>query len=154
MKINDLVTEETVIMDMRAANKPELLAELAGRAARLVHLDRLEVFRALLDRESFGSTGLGMGVAMPHARFRGLRQPFALFARLARAIDYHALDRRPVDLIFLLLGPEPATSGYLSVLISISRATRDPTVREHLRTSTDAQSMLAVFKKDIVNGRG
>lgn len=83
------MTVETVITDLRATNKPEILAELAGRSAPLVHLERTVVFHALPDRESFGSTGLGMGVAIPNARFRQLRRPFDLFARLtalARAV--------------------------------------------------------------------
>ena len=78
MNFSDLVTPQTVILDIRARTKPEVLAEMAGRAALLTHLDRMGIFRALLDREAIGSTGLGLGVAMPHARFKELRAPFAL----------------------------------------------------------------------------
>jgi NhaP-type Na+/H+ or K+/H+ antiporter len=124
MRIGDLLTARTVIIDVRAANKPEALAELSGRAEHFVLLDRHIVFRSLLDRESAGSTGLGMGAAMPHARFRALRNPFALFARLGRPIDFHALDDRPVDLVLLLLGPEPPTPSYLDVLVSASQSLR------------------------------
>lgn len=153
MKTSKLITAENIITDLRATNKPEILAEFATRASSLVHLERSVVFNALLDRESFGSTGLGMGVAIPNARFRQLRRPFALFARLKRAIDFHALDRRPVDLILMLLGPEPANAAYLDALTSASRALRNPAVREGLRACADAQSILARLNEDFVGLR-
>lgn len=150
MKLSDLVTSQTVILDIRAATKPEVLAELAGRAAFLTHLDRMAIFRALLDREAIGSTGLGLGVAMPCARFKELRVPFALFARLGRPIEFHALDGRPVDMIFLLLGPEPATATYLKLLISTCRALREPIIRERLRDCFDANSIVAALQDNAV----
>jgi PTS system nitrogen regulatory IIA component len=153
MNIGNLLSLQTVVMDARAANKPEVIAELSGRVAPLVALDRIAIFRALLDRESLGSTALGMGAAMPHARFKALRKPVALFTRLGRAIDFHALDGRPVDLILLLLGPEPANTAYLDVLTSASRALREPVIRERLRAAADAQSMLAVFRNVMVDAR-
>ena len=152
MKLSDLVTSQTVILDILAATKPEVLAELAGRAAFfLTRLDRMAIFRALLDREAIGSTGLGLGVAMPCARFKELRVPFALFARLGRPIEFHALDGRPVDMIFLLLGPEPATAAYLKLLISISRALRESIIRERLRDCFDANSIVAALQDNAVS---
>jgi PTS system nitrogen regulatory IIA component len=150
MKIANLIKAETVIMDLVATTKPELLAELAGRAAPLVRLDRATIFDALLERESFGSTGLGMGVAMPNARLRALRKPFALFAKLRKPIDFQALDGRPVDLIVLLLGPEPANTAYLDVLTAASRALRNATVRDQLRMCADAPSIAALLSEDAV----
>src|SRR5476651_707303 len=102
MRLTDLVTKETVLLDPRAGTKPELLAELAGRASFLTCLDRMNIFRELLDHEARTSSGLGLGVAMPHARFKELNTPVMLFAKLSRQIDYHALDKRPVDMLFLL----------------------------------------------------
>lgn len=149
MKVHDLIKPETVISDIRGTSNAEVLSELADRASLHVHLDRLTVLRALLDRESLGSTGLGMGAAMPHAHFKSLRNPFALFVCLKPTIDFHALDKRPVDLIFLLLGPEPANTSYLKVLISTSRGLRDPGVRERLRASTDVQSIVDALRHGI-----
>jgi PTS system nitrogen regulatory IIA component len=111
----------------------------------------MAIFHALMDREASGSTGLGLGVAMPHARFKELRVPFALFARLGRPIEYHALDGRPVDMIFLLLGPEPATATYLKLLISTSRALREPVIRERLRDCFDANSIVAALQDNAVS---
>lgn len=141
--IGDLMTRQTVITNLRATSKPQLLAELAGRAMPATKIDRLQIFRALLDREAVVSTGLGMGAAIPNARFKGLRTPFALFIRLAWPIDYNALDGRPVDLLLLLLGPDPANDAYLNILVSASRALRDPTVRDRLRSGADPRTVFA-----------
>jgi PTS system nitrogen regulatory IIA component len=106
----------------------------------------MAIFHALMDREASGSTGLGLGVAMPHARFKELRVPFALFARLGRPIEFHALDGRLVDMIFLLLGPDPATSTYLKLLIATSHALRESVIRERLRDCFDANLIVAALK--------
>ena len=151
MKLTDLVTPKTVIRDIRGHTKPEVLAELAGRAANLTLLDRMTVFRALLDSEASAPTGLGMGVALPHARFKTLVEPFALFAKLGRPIEYHALDNRPVDLLILLLGPEPATAAYLKLLRSAARTLRDPVARDAFRADFEAPFILATLQHNVVS---
>lgn len=151
MNLKNMITSATVITDIRAGTKPEILAELAGRAAILTGLDRMAIFRALLDREAASSTGLGLGVAMPQARFKDLRTPAALFARLGRPVEFHALDGRPVDLLFLLLGPEPANAAYLQLLVAASRALREPAVRERLRERFDAQSIIAALQDNAAS---
>ena len=150
MRFSELVTPQTIISDIRAGTTPELLAELAGRAAFLTGLDRMALFRALLDGEAVTSTGLGLGVAMPHIRSRMLAAPVALFARLGRPIDYHALDKRPVDVVFLLLGPEPATPGYLKLLICAARALRDPVARDAMRNNFNVATIVAALEGAIV----
>lgn len=142
------MTAECVVLNLRAANKQELLAGLAERVAPAASQDGFDVFRALLARESQGSTSLGMGAALPNARFKQLHRPFALFARLWRPIDFDALDRRPVDLVFLLLGPEPADAAYLEILGSVSRVLRNSAVRDQLRACADVQSILSLLKNE------
>jgi len=151
MKFSELVTPQTVVKDVRAGTKPEVLAELAGRAAVATRLDRMTIFRALLDNEATSSSGLGLGVALPHARFKELREPFVLFARLGRPIDFHALDGRPVDLLFLLLGPEPATVTYLKLLTSTSRSLREPAIRDRLRVRFDAASIISALEDNAIS---
>jgi PTS system nitrogen regulatory IIA component len=151
MNLKDLVTPQTVIRDIRAGTKPELIAELAGRAAFLTGLDRRAIFRALLDREAITSTGLGLGVAMPQARFGELYVPLVLFAQVGRPLDFHALDGRPVDIIFLLLGPDPATATYLKLLVSASRALRAPDTRQRLRAGFDVSSIAAALQDNALS---
>jgi PTS system nitrogen regulatory IIA component len=150
MIFKDLVTPQTVLANIRAGTKLELIAELAGRAAFLTGLDRRTIFRALVDREAAGSTGLGLGVAMPQARFRDLHIPLVLFARLGRPIDFRALDGRPVDMLFLLLGPEPATATYLRLLVSAWRALREPDISLRLRANFDVSSIAAALQDNAL----
>ena len=147
-KAGGLMSPQMAVVNLRATSKPQLLVELAAHAMPFVNIDHMKILRALLDREAVASTGLGMGGAMPCIRFKALRNPFALFSCLERPIDYHALDGRPVDLVLLFLGPEPASETYLDILVSASRALRDHNVRDQLRAGGDPQSLFAAFGDD------
>lgn len=153
-KAGGLMSPQMAEVNLRATSKPQLLVELAALAMPLVNIDHMKILRALLDREAVASTGLGMGVAMPCIRFKALRRPFALFSCLERPIDYHALDGRPVDLVLLFLGPEPASETYLDILVSASRALRDHNVRDQLRAGGDPQSLFAAFGDDAFKRAG
>jgi PTS system nitrogen regulatory IIA component len=154
MDLKDLITPQTILRNISAGTKPELLAQLAGRAAFQAGLDRRAVFRALLDREAAGSTGLGLGVALPQARLAELHIPMALFARLSRPVDFHALDGRPVDLLILLLGPEPATATYRKLLATAVRALGNPDIRARLRASFDTHVIAAALQDNVFSAPG
>ena len=141
MKIGDLITPDRVIVGLRAADKTQLLQDLAGRAATAVSMERGKIFDALLARENLGSTGLGKGFALPHARLAGLGGPFALFVRLARPIDFASIDERPVDLAILLLTPANGANHHLATLAALSRPLRDDLFVQKLRAATDAAAL-------------
>lgn len=122
---------------MRAGNKKTLLEELARIAAPLAGLDRAKLLAALQDRERMGCTGIGYGVALPHARFAAIGKPVTIFARLTSPIEFEAVDGRRVDLIYLLLGPETASEEHLKTLACAARILRDPTARQYLRHAAD-----------------
>ena len=105
MKIAEILNPDSVLIDLRAVDKRAVLADLAGRAATPLGIDAAKATDALLERENLGSTGMGDGLAIPHARLEKVRRPFGVFARLDRRIDFDAVDGRPVDLVFLLLLP-------------------------------------------------
>ena len=105
MTIGEIIGPDQVMVGVRVTDKRQLLQDLAGRAATALALDRGVIFDALQARENLGSTGLGKGFALPHARLDGLNEPFALFMRLGRPIDFAAIDEKPVDLVILLLRP-------------------------------------------------
>ena len=88
-------------------------------------------------RESLGSTGVGNGVALPHARLAGLKAPFALLARLRNAIDFEAIDDEPVDIVVLLLLPETANGEQLNALACVARALRSPETLKQIREAAD-----------------
>jgi PTS system nitrogen regulatory IIA component len=96
-------------------------------------------------RENLGSTGLGKGFALPHARLSRLSAPFALFVRLSKPIDFSAIDERPVDLLILLLTPANRPEEHLSTLASISRPMRDESFLRRLRQAPDAAALHAVL---------
>src|SRR5689334_22901974 len=133
--MTDLIRPQCVISALRVDDKATLLRELSERAARLTGLDRQSVLQAIQSREALGSTGVGLGIALPHARVAGLRQFFGFFARLARPIAFAAIDDRPVDLVFFLLIPEAIGDEHLAALACVSRRLRDHQVAESIRTA-------------------
>src|SRR5690242_18615899 len=142
--ITTLIAAEQVLT-LPAQPKPQLLDGLARRAAGSLQLPEAAILEAILQREALGSTGVGQGVAIPHARVAGLGQFFGLFARLDHAIDFAAIDGRPVDLVFLLLMPAHAGKEHLAALAAISRRLRDRDTVRRLRAATDARSIYDVL---------
>jgi PTS system nitrogen regulatory IIA component len=141
MKIGDIIAPDRVIVGLRTADKTQLLQDLAGRAATVLSMDRRKIFDALLARENLGSTGLGKGFALPHARLEGLGGPFALFVRLARPIDFESIDERPVDLAILLLTSANGANHHLATLAALSRPLRDDLFVQKLRAAPDATAL-------------
>ena len=133
MKIADLIVPDRVIVPMHVSDKAQLLRELSRRTARLLPIDPQAIVDALQAREVLGSTGIGHGIAVPHARMKGLQQMFGLFARLERPIDFDAIDGQPVDLVFLLLVPDRAGNEHLAALAAVARQLRDRKVAAQLR---------------------
>ena len=145
MEIADLITPDSVIASLRVANKKQALAEMARRGAQLTGLHERLILDALLERERLGSTGVGLGIAVPHGKLPGLGRLHGLFARLERPIEYDAVDDQPVDLIFLLLAPESAGADHLKALARIARLLRDQDIAKKLRASRDAQAIYSVL---------
>ena len=119
-----------------------LLADLANAEYKL---NISEVVDALQERESLGPTGVGHGVALPHARLHGLDNVVGLFLRLEKPLDFDAVDRQPVDLIFALLAPESSGVDHLKALALVSRTLRDNDLRAKLRANDDATALHAVL---------
>lgn len=136
MDIGDFLTPERIVLDAKLRDK----AHLIGEAARLCHVPPAgpppaAIEGALLARERLGSTGLGAGFALPHARVEGLDDYAGLFLRLARPIEFDAIDGRPVDLAFVLLIPFATKTPHVAVLAAIARRIRDTTIAARLRTA-------------------
>ncbi len=133
----DVLDPAAVKLHVRVSSKRQLFNEVAGAAARAASLDSKAVLAALSEREHLGSTGVGEGVAMPHARIEGLDQLFALFWLLDRPIAFDAIDDKPVDLVFVLLVPAGAETVHLKTLAKVARKLRDADVRSRLRSTDD-----------------
>lgn len=129
----------------QATSKKRLFQELADLAHAEYGLNASEVLDALQERESLGPTGVGQGVALPHARLHGLDRVVGLFVRLDKPLDFDAVDRQPVDLVFGLLAPETSGVDHLKALALVSRTLRDPDLRGKLRANDDPVKLHAVL---------
>jgi nitrogen PTS system EIIA component len=145
MTLGELIPADRVVAGLRVADKGQLLQDLAGRAATALGLERRSVFEALQAREALGSTGLGKGFALPHARLDAVGTPFALFVRLAKPIEFAAIDEKPVDLVILLLTPSAAGNQHLATLAALSRPLRDQAFVRRLRQAPDAAALHALL---------
>jgi len=145
MEIADLITSRSVVAQLRAANKKQALQELAKRAAVLTGVPERTIYDVLIERERLGTTGIGMGIGIPHGRVPGLDKLCGVFARLERPVPFEAIDDQPVDLIFLLLAPETAGSDHLKALAQVSRLLRDRTTCDKLRGTDNADALYALL---------
>lgn len=149
MEINDLITSEEVIANLRASSKKQALQELARRAAELSGERERAVFDVLMERERLGTTGVGNGIAIPHGKLASLGQLYGLFARLEQPVDFQAIDEQPVDLIFLLLAPESAGADHLKALARVSRLLRDKAVCKKLRGTDTVDGLFAILTESM-----
>jgi PTS system nitrogen regulatory IIA component len=145
MEIADLITPRSVVAQLRATNKKQVLQELAKRGAAISGIHERTIYDVLIERERLGSTGIGMGIGIPHGRLPGLDTLCGIFARLDRPVPFDAIDDQPVDLIFLLLAPEGAGADHLKALARVSRLLRDRTVCEKLRGTDNADALYALL---------
>ena len=125
-------------IEVAALDKQKLLLQLARKAGSRLRLPPDNIFTELSKREELGSTGVGGGVAIPHARFNQIDKPFGMLLRLQQPIEFGALDGKPIDIVFLLLLPESAKGAQLSALAFVARKLRKPAVTAALRKATDA----------------
>jgi PTS system nitrogen regulatory IIA component len=145
MEIAELLSPESVIPNLRATSKKQVLQELARRSAEATGLHERAIFDVLLERERLGTTGVGHGIAIPHGKLPELKKLFGLFARLEQPVDFDAIDEQPVDLIFLLLAPETAGADHLKALARVSRLLRDRAVCEKLRGANQPEALYALL---------
>ena len=145
MEIADLITPRSVIAQLRATTKKQALQELAKKASALTGINERTIYDVLIERERLGSTGIGMGIGIPHGRLPRLDKLYGIFARLDRAVPFEAIDDQPVDLIFLLLAPEGAGADHLKALARVSRLLRDRTICEKLRGTDNADALYALL---------
>lgn len=148
MGIGELLVRDGVVLKSGASSKRQALHTVASAAGHALGLDEGRVFEALLEREALGSTGLGSGVAVPHARLEGLDRVRAVFVRLDTPVAYDAVDERPVDLLFALFAPPREGAEHLRALAAVSRALRSSEMREQLRQARTVDAINALFVRN------
>ena len=141
MKISDLLSPNDVMIDVRASKKRQLLLELAAKAAESLGLRVEQVAPDLLKREELGSTGIGRGVAIPHARLPDVQRPYGLLVKLKVPIEFDAIDGQAVDIIFVLLLPAVAENGQIGALAQVARTLRPEENLARLRAARNTSEL-------------
>ena len=145
MELSKILRPGAIRVVASASSKKRLFQEIADLAATSQGLDADTTLEALLDRESLGPTGVGHGVALPHARLSGLHEVCGCFMLLEKPLDFGAVDRQPVDVVFTLFAPEDAGVDHLKALALVSRTLREQNFCTKLRANPDAATLYTIL---------
>jgi mannitol/fructose-specific phosphotransferase system IIA component (Ntr-type) len=148
MKLSDFVVREAILVDLQATAKEEAIREIVRslcQAGRLAETDLDSVSRAILGREELGSTGIGMGVAVPHTRHPTVSRLVGTVALSRRGVDFAALDGEPVDIFFLLISPPNQPGDHLRALENISRHLKDERFVSFLRRAKTREAVVELL---------
>lgn len=145
MELSSVLTAGSVRVLAQLTSKKRLFQELGDIAAQSYGLNAGVVVDGLQERESLGATGVGHGIALPHARLEDLPRIVGVFVRLEKPLDYDSVDRQPVDLIFGLFAPKDSGVEHLKALALVSRTMRDAAICAKLRANTDPAKLHAIL---------
>jgi PTS system nitrogen regulatory IIA component len=145
MELGKILSPDAIRVVSVQSSKKRLFHMLGEMADSVYGLDTKTVVNALLERETLGPTGVGHGVALPHARLAGLSHVVGLFVLLEKPIEFDAVDNVPVDLVFTLLAPENAGVEHLRALALVSRTLREPNVCAKLRANADPATLFTIL---------
>lgn len=146
----ELYASDSVVVGLSVGSQKQLFQDMAQLIidANGLSVASRDVVAAAIERERLGSTGVGNGVALPHARIEGIDRVMAGFARLSEPMDFDSVDDRPVDLIAFLLAPADAAGAHLRALARVSRQLRREEKRARLRAAPDAQSVFTILSAE------
>jgi PTS system nitrogen regulatory IIA component len=145
MDIRDLIGLKRIIPDLKVTSKKQLLQEISDFAGKVSNFPAHDILNIISQREKLGTTGMGYGIAIPHGKFKGLKETIGFFIRLNQPVNFDSIDGEPVDLIIMLMAPENAGADHLKALARVSRLLRDSAIREKLRGSVNPDALFAVM---------
>lgn len=152
MNITDHLHAENVFVGIQATTKGKAIQLISSIASKALNIDEGKIAEVLNRREALGSTGIGQGIAVPHAPLDGLSAPFCLLVRLAKPVDFEAIDDVPVDLVFLLLTPANGSAAHLNILSCIARHVRSETKVGAMRKARDADTLYITLATENEQG--
>lgn len=155
MRIMDFLSRDAISVDLKAKNKKEAIEELVQllvKAKKVEEANKEKIVKALLDREELGSTGIGQGIAIPHAKSDGVKEVMASFGKSNEGVEFDALDNKPVYLLFLLVAPMEASSLHIKALAKISRLLKHKYFRSSLRKANTAEEVIKIISEDETLG--
>ena len=148
MFISEILSPEAVLTSVKASSKKRVLQEISCCISNTYDLNQSDVFYALQERENLGPTGMGHGVAIPHARVNSVNSIKGLFAKLIKPIDFGSMDSQNVDLIFVLIAPHESGANHLKALAKVSRILRNKSTCEKLRSTLDKSALFSILTTD------
>ena len=149
MKIMDFLNKKAISVNIKATDKEGIIRELIDLLSNATEIkNKEELVKAVLSREALGSTGIGQGVGIPHAKSQSVKELVAAFGLSKNGVDFDSLDGEPVHIFFLLLAPEESAGPHLKALARISRMLKDKYFRELLRKAKDENEVLRVIQEE------
>jgi len=151
MKIMDFLSKKAIVVDLKSTKKEEVIKELVDVLIQAGEVDkryRNKIIEALLAREKLGSTAIGQGVSIPHAKSEYVEKLVAALGISSKGIDFDSLDDEPVYIVFLLLAPQDSAGPHLKALALISRLLKDKYLRESLKSCKDEKTILKIISEE------
>jgi PTS system nitrogen regulatory IIA component len=149
VRLVDILSEDLVVASLRSRDRDGVLGEIADHVAkRHGDVDRDLAKRVLYDRECIGSTGIGQGIAIPHAKLPRIKTLIACFARSVEGVEFGSLDSKPAHLFLTLLAPEGQAGIHLKALARVSRLFKDPGFRARLMDPADAHGLFGIISSE------
>ena len=146
MKIQDVLRKDVMLLDLQATSKEAVIDEMITSLVDKGYVTDFEVFKTgILNREAQTTTGLGDGIAMPHAKNAAVKEATVLFAKSNKGVDYASLDGQPTDLFFMIAAPEGANDTHLAALAELSKYLMKPGFADKLRSVSSPEEVIAVF---------
>ena len=142
MSIIDYIAADQIMVGVAGSSKKQLIEQLTERAAELTGLCRRSLFEIVMRRERLGSTAIGNGIAIPHAVHQDLTRTMGIIAVLTSPVDFDAQDRKPVDIVCLVIGPQNADNDHLKCLSSVARSLREAAICDHIRAAKTPNELI------------
>jgi mannitol/fructose-specific phosphotransferase system IIA component (Ntr-type) len=148
VKLHDILQKNSILLGLDAADKEDVITKMGNYLCSLYDIPAPEfIVKKILEREAQISTGIGFGIAVPHARIQGIDRPYLIAARTAKELEYKAIDEQPVNLIFLLISPANTSTDHTSILTALSRIMAYEEVRSGLMEAKTAEEFIRVIEQ-------
>ncbi len=149
--LSDLLNGGPILPALSCTSVKQVFSRLSSELSKVTGVSERDIVHAILEREQLGSTAVGHGVVLPHARLPGLSSAIGGFARLTEPLDFDAVDEQPCDLVFMLLAPDGAGAEHLRALAKVARVMRQPKIRDALRQATAVETVQDIFSSNLAS---
>ncbi len=149
MLLTDLISQKDVFYFSNTTSKKRLFQSISNHFSTNIEADSIYIFSCFQEREQLGHTGMGKGVAIPHARVENINKINGMFIRLEKPIEFDSLDKQPVDIIFALIAPKKNSTEHLKALARVSRLLKDENVCKKLRSTQDSTALFSILIEEL-----